>query len=398
MGFNKKYAEYYDLFNQGKDYSKECDFLEAVFKTSPMPIKKILDLGCGTGLHDVELLKRGYDVTGLDLSEEMVEIAKKRNPKINFGVADMSNFNLNEKFDAIICMFSSIGYLTKNKQIENFFRKVKDHLKEGGLLVIDCWSGLGVMHELPTSREKSFEIGGIKVIRKSFPTPEVQNHVSNVKFDIKVLKNGLLIDEYEEKHQVRFFFPQELRKYMEDESFELINICPSYNLNETLTEKDWNMVLVGKLKTDSPLENYEKKNKIVMVSGGFDPLHLGHLIHFKEAKKLGDKLIVVIDGDSYVINKKGKIFMPVEDRKAIIEELKCVDEVIALEKDKTNISEAILKIKPNILAKGGDVISLEKFSEEEIEACRNVGCLMLFNVGGSEKIRSSSDLLKKWSE
>jgi len=134
-----------------------------------------------------------------------------------------------------------------------------------------------------------------------------------------------------------------------------------------------------------------------MVSGGFDPLHSGHLIHFKEAKKLGDKLIVVIDGDSYLINKKGKIFMPIEDRVAIIKELRCVDEVIALEKNKSNISEIILKIKPDILAKGGDIVNLDQFSKEEVEACKKINCKIVFGIGG-KKIRASSELLKNWVE
>lgn len=137
--------------------------------------------------------------------------------------------------------------------------------------------------------------------------------------------------------------------------------------------------------------------KIIMVSGSFDPLHLGHLTHFKEAKKLGDKLVVVIDGDSYTIGKKGRVFMPVEDRTAIIGELRCVNEVIALEKNKSDIEEIILKVKPDILAKGGDIVSLDQFAKKVIEACNEVGCEIVFNVGGG-KIRASSELLKDWTE
>lgn len=247
MNFEKKYSKYYDLFNHGKDYNNECDFLEELFKKySKIPIKKILDLGCGTGLHDIELSKRGYAVTGIDLSKEMIEIAKEKNQEINFIVGDMSNFNINEKFDCIICMFSSLGYLTNNEQIETFFKSTKKYLNEDGLLIIDCWNGLGVMYEPPTSREKSVEIEGLKITRKSFPNLDAKNHVVNVKFDIKVSKKDILVDNYQEEHNVRFFFPRELERYMNDGGFELIHLCPSYNLNEDLNEKYWNMVLVGK--------------------------------------------------------------------------------------------------------------------------------------------------------
>ena len=75
--FDEKYARYYDLFNQGKDYNKECDFLEEIFKKFGDKIQTILDLGCGTGLHALELSKRRYTLTGLDLSEEMIKIARE---------------------------------------------------------------------------------------------------------------------------------------------------------------------------------------------------------------------------------------------------------------------------------------------------------------------------------
>jgi len=248
MGFEKDYARYYDLFNQGKDYTQECDFIENTFKRFGKIVKKILDLGCGTGLHDKELTLRGYDITGLDLSKEMIDIAKERNPEMKFVVGDMSNFELNEKFDAIICMFSALGYLTENRQLERFFDCVKKHLKPEGLLIIDCWNGLGVMRELPLSREKSVEIDNLKIIRKSFPDLDAKNHISNVKFKVKIFENGNLIKEYEENHKVRFFFPKELEKYMDDEGFELICICPSFKIDDKLSEKDWNMVLVSRLK------------------------------------------------------------------------------------------------------------------------------------------------------
>src|SRR3990167_6959853 len=77
-------------------------------------------------------------------------------------------------------------------------------------------------------------------------------------------------------------------------------------------------------------KNKKDSEKLVMVSGGFDPLHLGHLLSFQAAKALGDKLIVVIDSDEFLVKKKGAPFMPVEDRVAIIKELRCVDEVVVI--------------------------------------------------------------------
>jgi len=246
----KKNAEYYDLLNKNKNYELECNFLEQVFKKySQFEIKNILDLGCGTGIHAKSLSLRGYNVLGLDLSEEMIKIAKlKASENLKFIVGDMSNFEINMKFDSIISMFSSFGYLTKNKQIESSLNSIKKHLKPGGLFILDCWNGLGVMNELPSIRTKESHIGDLKISRTSYPKLDSLNHLCDVKFDTDVFKNNQLIDTYEELHKVRFFFPQEIKKYIEDIGFEIIEICKTFELGTKIDESDWDIVFITRLK------------------------------------------------------------------------------------------------------------------------------------------------------
>ena len=250
MVYDKDYAKYYDLFYKGKDYSEEVDFLKKIFNKFGKKPVRILNLGCGTGAHDKDLVNENYQVTGMDLSEEMIEIAKDKVPDAEFVVGDISNFNLNDKFDVIICMFSVLGYLTENEQLEGFFDCCKKHLNPEGLLILDVWNGLGVMHELPTSREKSVEVDGLKIVRKSYPDLDLTNHLNKVRFNVKVFDNGELIRDYDEDHKVRFFFPLEIRKYIEDVGFEVKHLCPSFEIDKKL-EFEWNMVVVGELKSNS---------------------------------------------------------------------------------------------------------------------------------------------------
>ena len=137
--------------------------------------------------------------------------------------------------------------------------------------------------------------------------------------------------------------------------------------------------------------------QIVIVSGGFDPIHSGHISYFKSAKELGDKLIVALNSDNWLINKKGKFFMPYVERKAVIENLSCVDSVIDFaDDDLGSATNAIIKIKemyPNddiAFANGGDRGS-ENISEMSVD-----GIKFLFSVGGDDKKNSSSWILKKW--
>ena len=133
--------------------------------------------------------------------------------------------------------------------------------------------------------------------------------------------------------------------------------------------------------------------KTILVSGGFDPLHIGHLHHLQAARALGDRLVVALNDDAWLIRKKNHYFMPETERAEILRGLACVDEVFILHGDRDDASEAILSIRPDVFAKGGDR-DLDSLPIAEIDACRQVGAVIACGVGGG-KIQSSSWLEEK---
>jgi len=148
----------------------------------------------------------------------------------------------------------------------------------------------------------------------------------------------------------------------------------------------------------------KKKAKVVVaVSGGFDPLHIGHIRMFQEAKKMGDKLVVIINNDNWFKVKGKPVFMSAKERKEIIEALGCVDEVF-ISKHKKNtkdisVCKELAEIKPNIFANGGDRKPEDNdLPSAEYKVCKELGIRMVFNVGHGGKIRSSSELLKEYSK
>lgn len=141
----------------------------------------------------------------------------------------------------------------------------------------------------------------------------------------------------------------------------------------------------------------KKSNDTVVVSGGFDPLHIGHVRMFNEAKKLGDILIVVINNDNWLLKKKGFVFMPENERLEIIQSLKSIDKVVLTKhkKDPTDMSVThMLEIlKPNIFANGGDRNPKQlPVPGSEMEWCKKNNCKMVYNVGRGGKVQSSSVL------
>ena len=133
------------------------------------------------------------------------------------------------------------------------------------------------------------------------------------------------------------------------------------------------------------------EEKTVCVSGYFNPLHVGHVRLFKAAKALGTKLVVVLNNDAQAIEKKGGIIINQDDRKELIEALKCVDEcVIAVDKDRT-VCKTLKWIEPDIFANGGDRV--EGTIPESI-VCKVLNIEMIYGVGG-DKHDSSTDIIKR---
>lgn len=157
-------------------------------------------------------------------------------------------------------------------------------------------------------------------------------------------------------------------------------------------------------KKSSAKQQKKAVKKIVMVSGGFDPVHIGHVRLFQEAKKLGDELVVYINNDNWLRKKKGYVFMPEHDRKEIIEAFEAVDRVIIsnhVENTKDmSVCTGLVEIKPHIFANGGDRDEKDAnnpdsslYKERQIH--KQFGIEMVYNVGHGGKVRSSSELVKK---
>ena len=138
--------------------------------------------------------------------------------------------------------------------------------------------------------------------------------------------------------------------------------------------------------------------KVVLVTGGFDPLHSGHIAYFEEAKKLGDLLVVGVNSDAWLVRKKGQAFMPLLERTGIIRKLECVDFVIDFNDSDNTAKHAIQMVRQSypgdqiIFANGGD--RTDKNIPEMDVVDSNVR--FVFGIGGFEKKNSSSWILEEW--
>jgi 2-polyprenyl-3-methyl-5-hydroxy-6-metoxy-1,4-benzoquinol methylase len=248
--FLKNYAEIYDYLYQDKNYQRECDFIEEVFNKFLDKVIKILDLGCGTGGHAIILAKRGYKITGVDRSKEMLTIAREKAKntgfKIDFYESSIQDLNLNKKFDAVISMFAVMSYQTENNDLALACKTAKKHLKRGGIFIFDAWNGLAVMTDPPTQRVKEVSNGSERIIRITNPQINILSHTVDTNFRVLTLKEGNLISEIEESHKMRFLFPQEISYFLEVAGFSDIQFCPFLKPETRLSWQDWNMTVIAK--------------------------------------------------------------------------------------------------------------------------------------------------------
>lgn len=141
----------------------------------------------------------------------------------------------------------------------------------------------------------------------------------------------------------------------------------------------------------------KRKKTVVAVSGGFDPIHIGHIRMFERARALGDELVVILNNDHWLRAKKQHIFMPDRERKEVIRSLRPVDRVILTKHGKDpkdmSVCRELRELRPHIFANGGD----RKLGNiPEVPVCEEINCRMIFNIGEGGKIQSSSWLLEDY--
>ncbi len=135
----KELAKYYDLIYSWKDYKGEVSKIkELVKKYKKSDGNKLLDVGCGTGKH-LEYLKDDFSCTGTDINAEMLDIAKENVSDVIFTLADMITLKLKDKFDIILCLFSSIGYVKTYPNLKKTIINFANHLEKGGVIIIEPW-------------------------------------------------------------------------------------------------------------------------------------------------------------------------------------------------------------------------------------------------------------------
>lgn len=251
--FGAKYSEFYDLLYSDKNYESECDYIERIFKLrSSRNIRKIVDIACGTGGHAIPLAKRGYSVLGADISEYMLAQARKKvvaeglDNRLHVTKGDMRYPIPIGRFDACLCMFAAIGYLSRYEDVLAALRAMHRYLRPKGLLVFDFWNGIAVLTMGPSKRTKRVSKNDLTVERNANPRLEAQHNICKVKYTLTITRRGYPKQTFSETHTMRYFFPDEMRLLLKLAGFNLVSLHPFLRPKAIVHNRDWNITAIAR--------------------------------------------------------------------------------------------------------------------------------------------------------
>ncbi len=222
-----RFARYYDfIYDRLVNYRGDVAFLGAIFrKFSKERPRDLLDLGCGTGNHAVLLARRGYQVTGLDVSPAQLGIARRKaramGLPVRFVRGDMASFDLGATFDAAICMFGGFGYLIRDRDVLSCFRSVLRHLRPRGLFVFEFWQSSGTM---PSPHKSWLQLRGpeYELIRLDESRFDPRTRLLPGEFRFFVIRGGRVVDRFTEAHPMRTYTVAEMRRLLARGGFDLV--------------------------------------------------------------------------------------------------------------------------------------------------------------------------------
>lgn len=248
-----EHPEVYDFIFSYRNYSKEADFLEDVFRRfSKFTIGTVLDIACGPAPHMGELIERGYDVTGMDISQKMIDYARKKTKGGSFIQGDMKRFRTEKKFDAGICMGSSLCTLKDNAEYYSHLESVSLALKKDGIYIIDLDNPARFFRkrkncDLLAEWECNEGDRHAKVKILEFPV-DYRTGMYPSKFVVEFAgKDSKIYETFASEHSDRLLTPQEIRALVFAEgSFNLASFFGNYCINKGMDFKEgsWRMIPV----------------------------------------------------------------------------------------------------------------------------------------------------------
>jgi 2-polyprenyl-3-methyl-5-hydroxy-6-metoxy-1,4-benzoquinol methylase len=241
--YHEGYAKIYDMLSH-KDYAGEVECLERlVLSDRCVTADKILSVGCGTGMHEILLAEHGFEVLGVDISNDMIEQAKSKLSAHNgtlrckFEKKEISNCN-EDGFSVAISLFNVINCLDDIENLCQFFREIGEKLNEDGTLFFECWNGLACIIDPPKIVKREFD--ALNLTRTALPTLDAINQKLVIDYSIHSDKDSRHV--IDSKHRLTLFSNMEIKFALDKAGFDLLDIYTDLSASMLVAESSDRML------------------------------------------------------------------------------------------------------------------------------------------------------------
>lgn len=243
----QQYSKYYDLLYKDKNYKEESQYvIDKINEFSPNA-KQMLELGSGSGSHAYYFCEAGFEITGIERSEDMIAVSKsKKIIGFNPVLGDISSFELSERFDVALSLFHVVSYLTDNESLINCFKTTHKHLNSDGIFMFDVWYSPAVYHQKPETRIKRLENDEIEIIRLAESKVDYEKNEVAVNFEV-IIKDKLthITEKIKEQHLMRHFSIPEIKMLAIHTGFDVI-LTEEFFTTNSPSENTWGVCFVLK--------------------------------------------------------------------------------------------------------------------------------------------------------
>jgi SAM-dependent methyltransferase len=243
------HARHYDVVYRDKPYADEARFVDSLLRDAEVARGRLLDLACGTGRHARELGALGWDVTGVDVSDELLEYARLTAPEARFERQDMRELDVRGgPFEAVTCLFDSIGYALDDEGVLATLAGAGRHLATRGALVLEFLHAPALQRGASALRVRRFALSdhGDEVVRISRTRLDEQRSVMEVEFELLELRSDGTYDLWLETQRNRYFAVSEMRTLLERAELEVVRVVPAYRESDAVDDETFHVIAVAR--------------------------------------------------------------------------------------------------------------------------------------------------------
>jgi SAM-dependent methyltransferase len=243
------HARHYDVLYAEKPYGQEARFVDTLLREAGVTRGRLLDVACGTGRHAAEFAFLGWNVTGVDVSGDLLERARLNVPGVRFLRQDMRELDLpGERFDAVTCLFDSIGYALDDEGVLTTLAAAGRHLAHDGALAVEFLHAPALLADAAPLRVRRVRLSetGDELLRISSTRLDEQRRVMEVEFELIELRSDGTYERWWESHANRFFLPAEMGDLLERAGLRSERFVPAYREDGQIDDTTFHVLVVGR--------------------------------------------------------------------------------------------------------------------------------------------------------